>query len=161
MRNLKTFESFNKKDYSLYDDPAFIDQLENEFDKNGSSFICTYVASMVKMLEGDHIKIYGFSQSQNPNAVYFNDQDDENEGHHFAVADDRYIIDPWIFNNYKDYPNTFNRSVFDLNNPNDQDEIQYLYGDQSKWVNITSQNIPFEEMFPDIALSLKDFKKNL
>lgn len=162
MRNLKTFESFNRKDYGLYDNPKFIELLEDEFEKDGSSFICTYVASMVKMLEGDHIKIYGFSQAHNPDAIYFNDPDeDENEGHHFAVADDRYIIDPWIYNNYNEYPDTFGRSVFDLNNPVDKDMIQYIYGDRSRWIDITNENIPFEQMFPEIARTLNDYKNKL
>ncbi len=160
MKYVKTFESYVNGDYSLYDNTDFIKLLEGEFEKEGSSFVCTYIASAVKMLEGDKVKIYGFNQIQNPGAKYFQDPDvDEEEGHHFAVAEDRYIIDPWIYNNYKEYPETFGKSVFDINNPSDEDEISYIYGDKSCWVDISSEVKPFEILFPSIAVKLKEFRR--
>ena len=125
----------------IYDNPKFVELLEKTIEP--SSFICTFVASAIKMLEGDKIKIYGFSTSENPDAEYFVEEngEDSDEGHHFAVMNNRYIIDPWIFDN-------FNRSVFDLQNKNDKEIIRYLYGDRKNWTDITDAVEPFEQMFP-------------
>jgi hypothetical protein len=91
---LNTFETFGngKQHPYVYDKPHFIEAFKKMFEESGNSFICTYVASAIKMLEGDKVVIYGFSQKQNPTAKYFNDEDeDEDEGHHFAVYEDRFI----------------------------------------------------------------------
>jgi len=116
---VKNFKQFNESvgvNPYIYDSPKIIGVLEKAIEP--SSFICTYVASAIKMLEGDKIKIYGFSTSENPEAKHFVEENggdsDEDEGHHFAVLDDKYIIDPWIYDNYIKYPKTFGRSVFDL-----------------------------------------------
>lgn len=125
----------------IYNNSKFIELLEKTIEP--SSFICTYVASAIKMLEGDKIKIYGFSTSENPDATFFVEEngEDSDEGHHFAVMNNRYIIDPWVFDN-------FNRSVFDLQNKNDEEIIRYLYGDRNKWTDITNRVEPFEQLFP-------------
>lgn len=125
----------------IYDNPKFVELLEKTIEP--SSFICTYVTSAIKMIEGDKIKIYGFSTTENPDAKYFVEENgkDGDEGHHFAVMNNRYIIDPWVFDN-------FNRSVFDLQSKNDEEIIKYLYGDRNKWKDITNRVEPFEQLFP-------------
>ena len=141
MKHIKLFENFSKRNPYIYDDPKIIKDIEERITKDGSSFICTYVASLVKKLEGDNVKIYGFSTYKNPEADYFVELEgeDSDDGHHFAVLDDRYIIDPWIYNNYKNYPQTFNRSVFDLQSKDDEEIIKYVYGDKNNWVDITKE----------------------
>jgi hypothetical protein len=136
--------------------------IEDSIEKDGSSFICTYVASAVKMLEGSNVKIYGFSIYNNPDAEYFSDEEGD-EGHHFAVLDGRYILDAWIYNNYQDYQANikFNRSVFDLENKEDKKIIKYLYGNRNKWVDITKNVEDFKDLFPLTYKDLINGYKNL
>jgi len=142
-----------------YNNPNFVKDLESAIEGTGSSFICTYVASAIKMLEGNRVKVYGFSNERNPKAIYFKDDDSPDEGHHFAVLDNRYIIDPWMYNNYVDYKTkkTFNRSVFDLNNPKDSNIIEYVYGDPKTWVNITNSIEDFNKLFPKGVVNLMKY----
>lgn len=156
VKNWKRFmnENFKKANPYIYDNSKLIQMLEKVIEP--SSFICTYVASAVKMLEGDNIKIYGFSTSENPDATYFVEEngDDSDEGHHFAVMNNRYIIDPWLFDN-------FNRSVFDLQNKNDEEIIRHLYGDINKWTDITNRVENFKNIFPKTYEELLNFYTNI
>jgi hypothetical protein len=152
-------KTFLNNPYKIYNDKEFVKQIEESIEKDGSSFVCTFVASAIKMLEGKKVKIYGFSQKENPQALYFKDEDeDEDEGHHFAVADDRYIIDAWIYNNFEDYSigKKFNRSVFDLKNKNDKKIIKYLYGNRNNWTDITNRVEDFKKLFPKNKLKKPD-----
>ena len=152
VKNWRQFlnESVNNNPY-IYDNPKLVEMIEYVI--SPSSFICTYVASAVKQLEGDKVKIYGFSTSENPDATYFVEEngEDSDEGHHFAVMNNRYIIDPWVFDN-------FNRSVFDLQNKNDEEIIRHLYGDRNKWTDITNRVEKFSDMFP-FEILLDFYKK--
>jgi 8-oxo-dGTP pyrophosphatase MutT (NUDIX family) len=152
----------NKTNPYIYNNPKLVKMIEDSIEKDGSSFICTYVASAVKMLEGSNVKIYGFSIYNNPDAEYFSDEEGD-EGHHFAVLDDRYILDAWIYNNYQDYQAniTFNRSVFDLQNKEDEKIIKYLYGNRNKWVDITKNVEDFKDLFPLTYKDLINGYKNL
>jgi hypothetical protein len=157
---IKNFKEFAKKPNPyIYDNPKLIEIIEKTIEP--SSFICTYIASAVKMLEGDNIKIYGFSTYENPNAIYFVEEYGENsdEGHHFAVMNNRYIIDPWIYDNFYN-TNTFNRSVFDLQNKNDEEIIKYIYGDKNKWTDITNDVEKFDDMFPKTYKDLIEYYAN-
>lgn len=154
MKYLKSYnEIVDYKDIDVYDNPKFVEKLEYVIEP--SSFICTYVASAIKMLEGDNIKIYGFSTEENPDAQYFVEEngEDSDEGHHFAVMNNRYIIDPWVFDN-------FNRSVFDIQNKNDEEIVRYLYGDKNNWTDITNRVENFKDMFPETYDNLLEFYKN-
>lgn len=148
MSRIKLYEEFsnfiNKK---IYDSPEFNRILEEAIEP--SSFICSFVASAIKMLEGDAIKIYGFSYEENPSSVYFSPEELQ-EGHHFAVYNDRLIIDPWVFEGY-------NRSVFDLNSQKDKDIIEYIYGDKNNWTDITKYSDNFKNLFPNTYQDLIDF----
>lgn len=155
---VKNFKQFKANPY-IYNNPKLVEVITKTIEDNGSSFICTFVASAIKMIEGDKIKIYGFSTTENPDAEYFVEEngEDSDEGHHFAVLNDRYIIDPWIYDNYYNYPKTFQRSVFDLQNKNDEEIIRYLYGDRNNWTDITDMVEPFEQLFPKTYKNLLDF----
>lgn len=153
------FESFEENPF-IYDNPKFVKMIEESIEKDGTSLICTFVASAVKMLEGDNVKIYGFNSEENPESEYFFDDE---EGHNFAVMNNRYIIDPWIYNNYENYEieKTFDRSVFDLQNKNDEKIIRYLYGDENNWVDITNRIDNFKDIFPNTYEELLNYYKNL
>lgn len=116
------------------------DQFIQEFEEGVSgSFICTSVAQVVfsAFQELGDIKIYGFSQAENPEAKYFLDEDeDPDEGHHFCVIEDRFIIDPWVYGTYSNYPETCGRALFDLEDPSDQDLIHTYYGRQDRWTRL-------------------------
>jgi hypothetical protein len=147
-------EDFNSETPYIYDNPKLVQMIEKVIEP--SSFICSYVTSAIKMLEGDKIKVYGFSVMENPDAEYFVEDygDDSDEGHHFVVMNDRYIIDPWVYDN-------IGRSVFDLENKEDKDIIRYIYGDVNKWTDITNRVYNFKLLFPKTYQELIDFYKNI
>jgi len=151
---LNEVQEINNNDPYIYDDPKLVEMLEKTIEP--SSFICSYVASAVKMLEGDSIKIYGFSVSENPEAMYFVEEHGEecDEGHHFTVMDDRYIIDPWVYDN-------FDRSVFDLQNKKDEDIITYIYGDKNNWTDITNRTDDFKQLFPKTYKTLMRYHNSI
>jgi hypothetical protein len=76
---------------------------------------------------------------------------------------DRYIIDPWIYNNYQDYESkiNFNRSVFDLQNKDDKKIIKYLYGNKNNWVDITNSMKEFKDLFPRTYNELINYHRNI
>jgi hypothetical protein len=159
---MKSMMGMGSKNPFIYDNPKFVEEIENAIEKDGTSFICSFVASAVKMLEGDDVKIYGFSVDKNPDSEYFSDEEGD-EGHHFAVMNDRYIIDPWIYNNYQDYESKikFNRSVFDLQNKDDKKIIKYLYGNKNNWVDITNSMKEFKDLFPRTYKELINYHRNI
>jgi hypothetical protein len=55
----------------------------------------------------------------------------------------------------------FNRSVFDLQNKNDEEIIKYLYGDINKWTNITNRVENFKDMFPKTYNELLNYYTNI
>ena len=146
-------ENIKKSPY-IFDNQKLVDVIEKVIEL--SSFICTYVASAIKMLEGDNIKIYGFSTAENPDAEYFVEENgkDSDEGHHFAVMNNKYIIDPWVYDN-------FNRSVFDLKNKNDKEIIRYLYGNKNNWTNITKEVEKFKSIFSKTYKILLNYYTNI
>jgi len=146
-------EDVNDTNPYIYDNQKLVEMIETVIEP--SSFLCTYAASAVKMLEGDSIKIYGFSTSENPDALYFVEEngDDSDEGHHFAVMNDMYIIDPWVYDN-------FGRSVFNLRDENDEEMIKYLYGNKNNWTDITDRIEDFEDLFPKTYNNLLEFYRD-
>lgn len=93
-----------------------------------NNFHCETVAEVVKRLEGG--QIWGFSDEENPGTKYFSGDDED--GHHFTVVDNRYIVDPWMLE-------MEGRSVFDLDSSKDKTIIKKLYGQRSKWTRIDTQ----------------------
>jgi hypothetical protein len=59
-------------------------------------------------------------------------------GHDFAVTEDRFLVDPWLFQYYCDSP------VLDLDVPADRAEAAARYGPEEKW-----------ELVPDRAALVK------
>ena len=157
---MKILNLLTEVNIEQYNSPKFVHDIESAIESNGSSFVCSYVASAIKMLGGNRVKVYGFSNERNPTATYFRDEDDPDEGHHFAVLDNRYIIDPWIYNNYQNPSKTFNKDVFDLQNKNSDNLklIQSVYGDPKTWINITNSTPKFEQLFPKTVGELKNIK---
>jgi hypothetical protein len=87
-------------------------------------------AAYIVELEGAG-KIVGFYDGTNPTA---HAAGYAGGGHDFALIDDRYIADPWV----KETGLTSTRAVFDLQDPEDQEEIQHLYGDPRMWEAVES-----------------------
>ena len=88
---MKPVEIALKNEFSLamYNDARFVTIFENLIEKECGTFYCTRVAAAVRMLEGNKVRIYGFSEAENPQAEYFNEGEESDEGHHFAVINDR------------------------------------------------------------------------
>lgn len=97
----------------------------SEFRATGYSGVqCTgYACAIRDKLGRDRVKIRGFAGEDNPKAQVADD------GHDFAIVDDRYIVDPWA----TDIAETSERGVFDLKDPADAAEIKRLYGDPKTW----------------------------
>jgi hypothetical protein len=93
-----------------------------------NNFHCETVAEVVKRIEGG--EIWGFSDDENPGTRHFSG--DEEDGHHFVVVANRYIVDPWMLE-------PEGRSVFDLNAVSDKAIIKKLYGVRAKWTRIDNQ----------------------
>lgn len=142
----------------LFDDKRFITYIEYAF--QGDALTIVNSASLVRFLVPD-VVIYGFSSSTNPEASYFSLPDtDIHSVHIFAVASDRFIVDPWMFSSYRNYPMTFNKSVFDLNDRSERAEIASIYGDRTKWRDVGSEVQPFQHAYPDVARRMKLFFQN-
>lgn len=107
---------------SRWNDPAFLKRYEPLF----RNYHCETIAEVIKRIE-PNTQIWGFSDNENPGTAYFSDDGDD--GHHFAVVSNRYIVDPWMFSGE-------GKSVWDLNDPTDSQEIKSLYGDPKRWTKI-------------------------
>ena len=93
---------------------------------DGSNWVsCTNWAHYVRRVLGDRAQIFGFDQDENPASQIAQ----ECGGHDFAVVDERYIVDGWI----KNVDHLSQRAVFDLDDPDQADEIRRYYGDRSAW----------------------------
>src|SRR5690606_6352915 len=80
---------------------------------------CTGQARLVRRIEGDIVHLYGFSNGANPGTIVDDWSGDPEEGHHFAVLDERFIVDPWMHGMPLDGTLTIGRCVFDLDDPAD------------------------------------------
>ena len=87
--------------------------------------ICGFCAAYIVRLEGAG-RVMGFYDGVNPAA---HAAGHPGGAHDFALIGDRYIVDPWV----KETGCTSKRSVFDLQDPRDAEEIRYLYGDRGTW----------------------------
>lgn len=105
-----------------WNDPAFLSRYEHLM----NNYHCETVAEVVHRLEPQTI-IVGFSDDNNPGTAHF--EGDGDDGHVFAIVEDRFIVDPWMYE-------TEQRSVYDLQDPADAAEISRLYGDRSTWQSI-------------------------
>lgn len=87
--------------------------------------ICGFCAAYIVRLEGAG-KVVGFHDKANPTA---HAAGYPGGAHDFALIDGRYIVDPWV----KETGLTSKRAVFDLQSPEDAEEIAWLYGDRGRW----------------------------
>lgn len=116
---------------SVYENPETCRRAEQE---TAGTYLCQRVAAMVWKREGaDRVTIYSFNPQHNPDALYFSEDEDDYDGHVFAVVANRFIVDPWLYGVYVDYPKTNTQTVFDLTSAQDADAIAYFYGDPQKW----------------------------
>lgn len=141
----------------IFEDPLLHQEIEAAWP---SSFICTEVAAMVfTTLGAEHTKMFGFSVEGNPEAVFFSEgpEDDPEEGHHFAVVADRFIVDPWVYSVfYQGQP--LQRAIFDTQDARDRSMISYFYGDPEKWVHLLSEQSHAErwpEAFPAVDAMIR------
>jgi hypothetical protein len=82
--------------------------------------ICSFCAAYIVRLEGAG-QVVGFHDGVNPSA---HAAGYPGGAHDFALINGRYIVDPWV----KETGLTSKRAVFDLRDPDDQEEVRHLYG---------------------------------
>jgi len=112
-----------------YEDPEAIAVFEERAAQ------CTGQARLVRRIEGERVCLFGFSNGNNPGTIV-DDPDDPEEGHHFAVLDGRFIVDPWMHSMSLDGKEAIGRAVFDLADPEDAGVVAACYGDRSTWVRL-------------------------
>lgn len=100
---------------------------------NGSSFCCCtdHAINVGKMCPG-RVKIFGFENKDNPTAWIVRGSLHPG-GHDFAILDDRYLIDTWIWHIAYETRQT----VFDLQDKADTDTVLRLYGPRECWKRMT------------------------
>ncbi len=93
---------------------------------HGPAVICTHSAKLIaNRFNG---KVMGFSCEDNPGTSL----EEFGDGHDFAVIDDRYIADFWI----KYVEGISQKTVFDMNDSADANEIKKIYGDSKNWEEV-------------------------
>lgn len=107
------------------------DEYQGQTFPDGSSVVqCTnYAGQVFKQIlnypSADiNCKILGFSVNDNPSSSIAQ----ECGGHDFALINDRFIVDGWL----KNVDEGSSASVFDLESPQDAEQIMQFYGDISK-----------------------------
>jgi hypothetical protein len=70
--------------------------------------------------------VVGYYHADNPTARV----GETEYGHDFAITEDRFLVDPWLFHYYGDSP------VLDLDAPADRAEAVARYGPQEKWESL-------------------------
>ena len=103
-----------------YDEELQLSLLPN----GGYAASCGDCAYYIQSCE-PNTQVVGFWSRDNPSWVGADLQD----GHDFALVDNRHIVDPWIV----ETEHFSARAVFDLYAPADQIEIRRLYGDRTTW----------------------------
>ena len=131
---------------------------EVDFDEEGQSKFkdlpysgtqCTgYACKIRQKLGPDRVKIFGFMVEDNPTAGIGTLAD----GHDFAIVDDRYIIDPWLtevengnISTYTGETIKVGKSIFDMDNLEDQKLILAIYGHRSNWTRGTEMEMVADE----------------
>ena len=97
---------------------------EHVFPDGTPTVFCTNWATYVRRVMGDRATLHGFFSADNPESRIGKD----NDGHDFAIVDDRYLVDGWALD-----MNYATRAVFDLQGPQDVIVVMMLYGDRGKW----------------------------
>lgn len=102
---------------------------------------CTGYAKEIVRILGPVARVVGFLSEDNPNALVAH----MHTGHDFALVEERFIVDPWIVDvetgsisppGNKPIINLNGQGVFDMENSEDQELIELLYGDKTKWADI-------------------------
>lgn len=100
---------------------------------------CTDCAYFIVRREGKG-RVVGYAEGCNPEAAATGPTRRQmgNDGHDFAIIDDRYIVDPWV----KETAGTSARAVLDLLSDVDAPEIRRLYGDPQTWEEVEAIAVP-------------------
>jgi hypothetical protein len=113
---------------TLFADEALLglsdDDGETVFPNGSAMAICTNCAERVIAIVGRG-DVWGYASEDNPDTAAATGQD----GHDFAVIDDRYIVDVWLCF----FAGITSRSVFDLLSRADATRIHALYGPPDHW----------------------------
>jgi hypothetical protein len=74
-------------------------------------------------------KVVGSYHAENPSARV----GETEYGHDFAITEDRFLVDPWLYHYYGDPP------VLDLMEPAEQAEAAARYGQEENWQPLPSR----------------------
>jgi hypothetical protein len=102
------------------------------FPDGSSATVCTNYAIHVMRDLGDRVKIYGFPNEQNRNCRVVREQLHPG-GHDFALVDERYIVDPWIWL----VASACRQICFDLEDETDRVAAADWYGPREFWTRMT------------------------
>jgi hypothetical protein len=118
-------KQFHNKDQSFWS--IRYDEANGYYEFVNSGHSCTQCTGFAKeirrMLGGDRVEVMGYLVDDNPHSITAQ----LDGGHDFALVDDRYIVDPWLF----DVAGISEDIVFDLKQ--DTARILELYGPQKNW----------------------------
>lgn len=88
---------------------------------------CTACARIITDRFGGEVR--GYQHRDNPTARV----GEVEYGHDFAITDDRFLVDPWLFHYYVETP------VLDLTEPAGQAEALARYGPEGNWKPLPSR----------------------
>lgn len=120
----------------------FEDEEPSTFPDGSLAVVCTNCAERIISMVGRG-EVYGWEEGTNDSAPVA-----PNQGHDFAVIDDRWLVDPWA----KNVEGTSSRAAFDLRDQGDVAEVRKLYGDPSSWVRRNEDG----EWAPGVPTPLRD-----
>jgi hypothetical protein len=110
---------------SRWNDPSFLSAHEHLFNNYHCEAVAATVLQLEPLVHGPFGgRIVEFTDSKNPGTAHF--AGDGEDGHTFAVIR-RFVVDPWMFE-------TEGRSVWDMDDPADAEDIVRLYGRAATWV---------------------------
>lgn len=96
------------------------------FPDGGLATRCTSWSTYARLALGARAKLYGFFCEDNPSATAMARLAD---GHDFAVIDDRWIIDGWLF----DVEGALSEPMIDMRDPANAELVRGFYGDPAAW----------------------------
>ena len=111
---------------------------------------CTSWATYARRALGSRAKLYGFFCQDNPSATAMARLAD---GHDFAVIDDRWIIDGWLF----DVEGELSEPMIDLRDPANAELVRGFYGDPATWNRALSLEVAIDAECPQaFAAAMSD-----
>jgi hypothetical protein len=99
---------------------------------------CTARARIIARRFGG--EVHGYYHADNPTARV----GETEYGHDFAVTEDRFLVDPWLFHYYRERP------VLDLEAAADRAEAAARYGPQTNWELMPDWQAKSAEQIPRV-----------